>query len=304
MRNFKWTFCVLALCFLFVQCNSFSGEQEIPAYIKIEGFNLVENPDISLPQEEGFLTSDIRDVWVYVDNELIGAFPLPCSVPVLTTGKHKVDIRPGVLYNGMHATREAYPFYTTIIDTLDLVEGKEVVFTKKDIMYNAERSQFPNLYEMFEDPYVNFELLVNAAEEATEMPMVVDEDSVLYGNMCGAIYYNPNGKNKYITIDSIYCTNKNGTVLEIDYHSNIPFEVGIYGKSSSASSFESVSAVRIYPNAEKGWQKVYILLNKVWSMLDYPTYYRFYFEAFNPDEKNNTFIHLDNIKVVHYPNQY
>lgn len=302
MKKLKLTF--LTLAFLFVQCNEFSGEQEVPAYIKIEGFNLVENPNISIPQDEGFLTSDIKDAWVYIDNDLVGIYPLPCSVPVLKTGRHKVDVRPGVLYNGMQATREAYPFYTTAIDTLDLVEGKEVVFTKKDIMYNDEKAQFPNLYELFEDPYVNFELLVNAAEEATKMPMVIDEDSVRYGNMCGAIYYDANGKNKYITIDSIYCTNKNGTILELDYHSNIPFEIGVYGKRSSAASYESVSAVRIYPNEAKGWNKVYVLLNKVWGMLDYPNYYKFYFEAFNPDQKENTYIHIDNVKVVHFPNQY
>ena len=92
--------------------------------------------------------------------------------------------------------------------------------------------------------------------------------------------------------------------MEIDYHSNIPFEVGVYGKRTTASAYEYVSAIRLNPNAEKGWQKVYVLLNKVWGMLDYPPYYKFYFEAFNPEEKTNTFIHIDNVKVVHYPNQY
>lgn len=304
MYNLKRIPLLLALMVLFVQCDEFKGEQEIPAYVKIEGFNLVENPELGIPQEEDFLTSDIRDVWVYVDNDFVGAFPLPCSVPILKQGRHKVDIRPGVLYNGMHATREAYPFYTTIVDTLDLVPGKEIVFPRKDIMYNAEKSQFPNLYELFEDPYPNFQLATNAAEETEKMAMVVSSDSVRYGNACGAIYYNSNGKNKYITIDSIYCTNKNGTVLEIDYHSNIPFEVGVYGKRTTASASEYVSAIRLNPNAEKGWQKVYVLLNKVWGMLDYPVYYKFYFEAFNPEEKTNTFIHIDNVKVVHYPNQY
>ena len=98
------------IAFVIMSCNNFEGEQEIPAYIKIEGFDLVENPNLSIPQDEGFLTSEIKDVWVYVDNAFIGAFPLPCSVPVLQEGRHKVDIRPGVLYNGMQGTREAYPF--------------------------------------------------------------------------------------------------------------------------------------------------------------------------------------------------
>lgn len=303
MNKTKYLAILLVVVSVFAGCNNFDGDQTIPAYIKIEGFDLVENPNLSVPQNDGFLTNEIKDVWVYVDNTFVGAFPLPCSVPVLYEGKHKVDIRPGVLYNGMQGTREAYPFYTTIVDSLELVPGKEVKFTKREIMYNQTKCQFPNLYELFESPYTGFEL-ADVTDDIAERMTVISNDSVSYGNACGAIYFSSEGKNKYISIDSVYCTNHNGTVLELDYHSNIPFEVGIYGKNSSSSSYQYVSAMRVIPNAGKGWQKMYILLNKVWSNLSYPNYYRFYFEAVNPDGKTNTFIHLDNIKIVHYPNQY
>lgn len=303
MNKTKYLAILLAVVSVFAGCNNFEGDQTIPAYIKIEGFDLVENPNLSVPQNDGFLTNEIKDVWVYVDNTFVGAFPLPCSVPVLYEGKHKVDIRPGVLYNGMQGTRDAYPFYTTIVDSLELVPGKEVKFTKREIMYNQTKCQFPNLYELFESPYTGFEL-ADVTDDIAERMTVISNDSVSYGNACGAIYFSSEGKNKYISIDSVYCTNHNGTVLELDYHSNIPFEVGIYGKNPSSSSYKYVSAMRVIPNAGKGWQKMYILLNKVWSNLSYPNYYRFYFEAVNPDGKTNTFIHLDNIKIVHYPNQY
>lgn len=303
MNKTKYLAILLVVVSVFAGCNNFDGDQTIPAYIKIEGFDLVENPNLSVPQNDGFLTNEIKDVWVYVDNTFVGAFPLPCSVPVLYEGKHKVDIRPGVLYNGMQGTREAYPFYTTIVDSLELVPGKEVKFTKREIMYNQTKCQFPNLYELFESPYTGFEL-ADVTDDIAERMTVISNDSVSYGNACGAIYFSSEGKNKYISIDSVYCTNHNGTVLELDYHSNIPFEVGIYGKNPSSSSYQYVSAMRVIPNAGKGWQKMYILLNKVWSNLSYPNYYRFYFEAVNPDGKTNTFIHLDNIKIVHYPNQY
>lgn len=303
MNKTKYLAILLVVVSVFAGCNNFDGDQTIPAYIKIEGFDLVENPNLSVPQNDGFLTNEIKDVWVYVDNTFVGAFPLPCSVPVLYEGKHKVDIRPGVLYNGMQGTREAYPFYTTIVDSLELVPGKEVKFTKREIMYNQTKCQFPNLYELFESPYTGFER-ADVTDDIAERMTVISNDSVSYGNACGAIYFSSDGKNKYISIDSVYCTNHNGTVLELDYHSNIPFEVGIYGKNPSSSSYQYVSAMRIIPNAGKGWQKMYILLNKVWSNLSYPNYYRFYFEAVNPDGKINTFIHLDNIKIVHYPNQY
>ena len=102
--------------------------------------------------------------------------------------------------------------------------------------------------------------------------MLSNSDSVKYGNSCGVIYFAEGGENKYISIDSIYCTNKNGTVLELDYHSNIPFEVGVYGRSSSASAYQYVSSVRLAANEGKGWQKMYILLNKVWATRTIITY--------------------------------
>ena len=304
MDKVKRLLTLLFVLVFFVQCDDFEGEQEIPSYLRVDGFNLVSNPDIAIVQGEDFLTCDIRDVWVYVDNELIGAYELPCVVPILKQGRHKVDIRPGVFYNGMSGTREAYPFYTTAIDTIDLIEGQEVRFENPTVMYNSTTAQFASSYEMFEDPYPDFRLAATPNEEVIKMQMLSNSDSVKYGNSCGVIYFAEGGENKYISIDSIYCTNKNGTVLELDYHSNIPFEVGVYGRSSSASAYQYVSSVRLAANEGKGWQKMYILLNKVWGNLGYPNYYHIYFEAFNPDKKSNSFIHLDNIKVVHYPNQY
>ncbi len=296
-------FTTVVLSLLCVSCNDFEGEQEVPSYLRVEGFTLRENPEIAVPQDSGFLSNEISDVWIYVDNKLIGAFPLPCSVPILQKGVHKVDIRPGVLYNGMQGTREAYPFYTTSIKNINLIEGQEVDFSEAEITYNAQYSQISSL-ELFEEPYNNFMLTDTSNGQLLRMPMCSDPDSVKNGLGCGAIYYDSNGNNKYIIIDSIYCTNKNGTVLELDYHSNIPFEVGLYGRASSASALTYVSVMRMLANEEKGWKKMYILFNKAWGSLDYPEYYRFYFEAFNPDGVSNPYIHIDNVKLVHYPNQY
>ncbi len=296
-----WLF---VLPFFITSCDNFEGEQQIPSYIKVEGFTLVENPDIQIPQDEGFLSTEISDAWVFVDNELIGAFPLPCSVPVLEKGYHKVEIRPGVIYNGMQGTREAYPFYTTAVMEMDLKEGQEVVFPTSEIMYNSRYATFPNVYEFFEEPYVSFALTDTTNGQKERMPLLSGCDSVKYGNGCGAIYFDNSGKNKYISIDSVHCTNKNGTVLEIDYHSNIPFEVGIYGRQSSTSAPRYVSVMRLKPNSEKGWQKMYILFNKAWGNLGFTENFRFYFEAFNPDGVSNGYIHIDNVKLIHYPNQY
>lgn len=288
-------------------CDNFEGGQEIPAYINFKGFYLEENPNFTFSQSEDLLTSDIRDVWVYVDNDWIGAYPLhleadssfSCSFPILKEGEHKIDLRPGIIYNRMNNMREEYVFYTTYTDNLDLIPGQEIVIEPKPIMY-TNKCSIP-LKETFENYFVNFEQADVVGAEP--LPMTIINDSVKYGNHCGAIYFEDGGHNKFITIDSIYCNNTNGIILEVDYYSNIPFEIGMYGRSQSEEAYKYISAVRLTPPQSGKWEKAYILLSKVWNTLGYPTTFKIYIEAFNPNNINNSFIHIDNIKFVQYPNK-
>lgn len=298
----KKIICIIVLLSLGLSsCDEFKNGQEIPSYIYVEGFNLVENPDFTFSQSSDLLTQDIKDVWVYVDNEILGTFPLPCSIPILKEGKHKIDLRPGIIYNGMNNMREAYSFYTTYVESIDLVPGKEIVLDKKNIMYDSEKSVIP-FKENFESYFVNFKQADVIAEEPKTMT-VIRNDSVEYGSNCGAIYFEEGGNNKYISVDSIFCNNHLGLVLEIDYHTNISFEVGVYGKSSSASANQYISAVRLTPNKNNSWQKAYIILTKAWDILGYPSTFHIYLEAFNPNNTKNSFVHVDNIKVLHFPNK-
>ncbi len=50
-----------------ISCEKFEGEQTIPSYISIDTFYLRDNPDI----QEGKLTHDFTDAWVYVDDQII-----------------------------------------------------------------------------------------------------------------------------------------------------------------------------------------------------------------------------------------
>ncbi|MDO5760871.1 MAG: hypothetical protein Q4Q06_07580, partial [Bacteroidota bacterium] len=63
----KVKYTIIALCLItllsFSACDNFEGEQEIPSYIEVKGLKLVENPSFNYEQQEGFLTSDITDVW-------------------------------------------------------------------------------------------------------------------------------------------------------------------------------------------------------------------------------------------------
>ena len=95
-------FCLLA----FVGCNIINPSEEEASYIEINSVNVIT--DVSI---QGSNAANISDAWIYVDDKLIGAFELPCRIPVLHSGTHKVSIGAGVQLNGSSTLRTPYLFY-------------------------------------------------------------------------------------------------------------------------------------------------------------------------------------------------
>ncbi|MDZ7741746.1 MAG: hypothetical protein U5Q03_08370 [Bacteroidota bacterium] len=99
-----------AFCFLFfVSCDKFESDQTVPAYIKIDSISLYTDFNT-----QGSASHNITDAWVYVDDILIGGFELPCTVPVLYEGVHRITVKAGIKVNGIATLRSPYPFYKSI----------------------------------------------------------------------------------------------------------------------------------------------------------------------------------------------
>ena len=84
---------VLLLSFLAVSCELINPPEPIPAYIRIDtiSFNVTQF-------DQGAATHQISNIWLTVDNELLGIFEMPFQVPCLKTGEKEVFIRPGNFY--------------------------------------------------------------------------------------------------------------------------------------------------------------------------------------------------------------
>lgn len=296
---------LFAALLLLASCNDFEQEQETPAYLKVEGFRVVANPSFSYEQTNDFLTNEITDVWVYVDQKYIGAYSLnkdgsPIYIPILKEGNHTIDLQPGVKYNGMAGTRDYYRFYTYYTQTYNLVPGKTIDVGVVDVMYNTDAEvEFTCFFENGLVPFENAPL-AGITDLGEDNFTLINNDSVPYGNALAFYSTALQDAYKIIMKDSVVCTNRNGIVLEMDYHSNIPFEIGIYGKSSYSNQYKYISCMRLNANNNAGWKKMYILLGKVWSQLNYQPF-RIYFQPFNTEDISNGYVHIDNIKVVHYP---
>ncbi len=304
--------------FYFASCDSFEGEQEIPSYIHIQGFNVVESTTAGFTfiQDSSFLTNEITDVWVTVTyngkQHSLGAYAIgetgTLNIPILFKGKCVVELSPGVKYNGMNATRDYYRFYTSALDTVELKEGEIIEMGIKDVSYNNSTRIAKRIF--FEDTFNPFENALDIDSNIVcRMNMIDNKDSVVYGNKCGAFYSTSSTDDfKMITKDSIVGTGNKTMVLELDYHSNIAFQVGIFGRLSSVSQPMYVSSVQmaandnphLRANDKRNWQKMYITLGKVWANIDNQPF-KLWFMPVNTNNNPKGYVHIDNIKLVTFP---
>ncbi len=283
-----------------VSCNEFEGDQEVPSFIYIKGFNVVENPAISQSSVDGFQSSAITDAWVYVDNIYIGTYSLPSKVPILKKGNHKIEIKPGIKLNGIALTRSDYPFYTSYTATHNLRELETDTIDTMDITYRDDFSVFA-ISELFENSFLSFST-EGLMQDTNKLNTCNHADTVEWGTTCGAMYLDASEIPYRIISDTIKCTNKSTLVMEIDYWCNIPLGIGMMGKPSPAAQTQYLNVMTLNPNDKKGWQKVYIVLGKVWQQLSYPENFRVFLTPQKKKGVQKGWIYIDNIKIIHYPN--
>lgn len=103
-------------------CSKSKIEADIPAYLSIDSVFVNTNY-----QTQGSASHKITDIWVYLNDDFIGAFELPVKIPILKQGNHKITIKAGIKVNGIANTRTAYPFYTEYSQYIDLEKIKRLI---------------------------------------------------------------------------------------------------------------------------------------------------------------------------------
>jgi len=140
MRN-KLLFLIAVISLLFSSCEIINPSEDIPAYLNIETI------EVTSTIEEGSNSKKITDAWVYVDNDFLGAFPLPARIPVLEEGLKNVVVFPGIKLNGASSDRDIYPFYDEYEIEVDFVPTEDV--TINPILRYTDNAVF-QIIESFE----------------------------------------------------------------------------------------------------------------------------------------------------------
>ncbi|MFM7016909.1 MAG: hypothetical protein ACKOX3_11335 [Bacteroidota bacterium] len=286
MKTLHLLFITITSLISIAGCNPDEAE---PAYLIINHVTVSSNPTT-----QGSNCSNVKDVWVYVDNQYVGTYQLPARIPVLENGSKNVILRAGILENGIAATHNAYPLYNADSRTVTFVPGQETTIDTFHVAY------FPALnftwYEDFEKDAVGggFSL---APEPSTNLaPLATDSIDVFEGVRC--LKMQVDGTNHISDIE----TNGDGYVLyrgkdiylEMNYRCDHEFTVGLRGMLATDKRNIPVLLFNPSPN----WKKTYINLSKfVNSNFDVPKF-KVYFYLSTPPGGAMATVYLDNLKLI------
>lgn len=294
---------LVAALLLLASCNKFEGEQTVPAFISIDAIKVVDDPANSwlVDQNEGFYSQLIDAVQIQVlnadvDSEMVvGTFQLPCVVPVLQNGPmRRVRITPVIKQNGISGTRIYYPYFKEVVLDTVVLNPFDTVRLDTVTTHYFSRNIISVPFKEYFEPYQATTMLSSAVQILNK---AIGGDTVLTDHGCGVVRVKADQKTvNFWAKDSVSVPIANSYLyLEMDYWSDFSFSVGFNNPMIAGGQNEINSAMMIYPN--KGWQKIYINLGKLWKWYNSYRYIKLYFTIVNSEGKEGN-LFLDNMKLV------
>ena len=268
--------------FAFGGCSVFDPAEEIPSYVRINSISL----QINNSQVEGTASHKITDAWIYIDGDLIGAFEMPVSVPILAEGAHTILVLPGIKQNGLSSTRAIYPEYRGWSSTITLTRGQVVSVSPVVEYYPATNFMW---ICNFEPPGVN--ISDNYGPWPGRMQVITGASA--FEGSSGYVTLDSDTNEFYAQSSTSYSFNGAYDIyLEMNYKCNQSFVVGIYNTTNG----NYVPWCDVQASTE--WNKIYIRLNDAVTTQPPNGIYHVYIAMKKDDAVSNPWLALDNLKLI------
>ncbi len=263
-------------------CNVINPAESIPTYVQIDSIPMKDNPG----NNYGSTSSKITDVWVYWNNNLLGAYPLPAKIPVIMKETGSLSVVPGVVVDGMSDKHSPYSFYKDAPFTLSPTPGKTQVL--------HPTTMYRDGLNLWKEDFEQGNSFVKLSGD-TALYRTSESGKVFEGSFSGQIILDANHTvSECVTSSSLGLPYGKDVFIEIDYKCNVPFGLGLRTTKSGID----VSQYAITINPKENWNKLYIsigddigtLLTGVYKLLIY---------AKLPTGQTSGYVLVDNIKVVY-----
>ena len=271
---------------LFVSCEFINPDEPIPSYLYIPDIQFTNDPNT-----QGSATSKITDAWVDIDDQFVGVYELPATIPLLNVGSPKITVRAGILDDGISSTRARYPFYSNYelnTTATDILLKAGTVDTLAPVVNYKDSADF-RFMEDFETSFIDFET-INGDIEMTAITGsdALEGQSVIITLTADDPFYEGASTESFALPDldiPIY--------LELDYKCNNPFQIGIMGITGSNLSVIYKVAV----NPKSNWNKIYVRYRESVTNLQ-ASKYKIMLRAQKSDNISQARIYLDNFKLL------
>jgi hypothetical protein len=286
----KFLFLLLTIIILFSTsaCEVINPDEDIPTRLAITSMPFNSKP------LQGTDSVDVTDAWVYIDGELAGTFEMPFNAPLLISGVHQVLIRPGILLNGISATRTINPFFTNYEEVVDFKAGDTMLISPKSAYVDG--LSFPwksNGEEDFEEGSISID-----STSSSSTKIIKSNEDVFEGSYSGKIVLDAGHTNYYGQSSREFILPKSGAPVIMEIHVKNPtigLGIGMFVKLNTGT-IVAVPHMVVNPSSE--WRKIYVNFTELVSYYTAADSYRVTFTA-ELGSESAAEIYLDNIKLIH-----
>lgn len=290
MRNITFYFLVATLLF---SCQLFDKEEDTPSFLRIDNIEVQSNGT----GNEGVITSNINDAWVFLNDDNLGNWELPATIPVYSNGNQNIKVIAGIRVNGLEEFRAQYPFLDFYEEEIQLVPG-EIVQLNPIVKYYEPTTFIWK--ENFESAGVSLD---SAGGSHTSIKLTSDLSSILEGVTSGIVsLYDTIIFYKGISNEIFDLPVASAPVyLEIDYKTDMDFIVFLISHNPNKKIETPVIGIKakVDDSGNLVQNKTYIDLTYDVSTNYLASGYQIGISTSLPANlSSGTFI-LDNIKLIH-----
>ncbi len=279
---------IVVLFFLVIMlpsCTIFESSDLEASYIHFV------RPEVSTIIGEGANTHNIKDLWIEMDGDNLGVYPIERTVPFLPENDPaKIFIFPGIKNNGIQTDAVIYPFYNWVEIDRSFVPN-QVDIMQLDFEYRSDTK-----FSFIEDFEGNHVFTRDQDDDPDSFLTVEEVDGSNVGVLTLTEEHPQLGVSNSFNYSDIPLDGR-AVYLELDYKNNVPFEIGIIGFVSETQDFTNV---KIILTPKEDWNKIYIDFTEDVNLSQLSAYRIVFASVLEPDQAGEQKVFIDNVKLVHF----